>query len=133
MSEPASEAILDCDAGRALGCASFCCRLLVRLRLGERAPRTAEGVKKSCVDKDPHSGLCVWFDAQSGRCKVWDERPSICREYDCNRDPLLQVVLRDGFVSLVALVRAEPPRAGETRRVPSLPRAAASNAETEVT
>jgi hypothetical protein len=128
VSDVIAETVLDCEAGRAMGCASFCCRLIVRLRPGEREPRASDGVHKSCVDKEPESGLCVWFDTPSGHCKVWNERPGICREYDCNDDPLLQVVLREGFSSLVALVHAALPSDGERKRVPHVPRAHASAA-----
>lgn len=36
MLEKIKTALLDCDAGRKLGCKSFCCRLLVRLEEHER-------------------------------------------------------------------------------------------------
>ena len=114
------EVILDCDAGRRMGCHSFCCRLVVRLRPGERAPNTAVDTFKSCVDKDPRSGLCVHFDTESARCLAWEERPFVCREYDCNKEPLLQIVLRDGFTSLTALVQATPSSGGAARRIPYL-------------
>lgn len=107
--------LLDCEAGRAMGCRSFCCRLIVRLKKGEALPGHEPG-KKFCVDKSPSDGLCVYFDRESGRCEIWDERPTICREYDCNYDPLLQVVLRDGFHSLLQLVSA--PRPDTEHRVP---------------
>jgi len=101
--------ILDCEAGRALGCASYCCRLIVRLRPGERDPGRPNEARAGCVDKDPLDGLCVHFDKQTGRCRVWDRRPSICRAFDCNHDPLLQVVLSEGYHSLTRLVKAEVP------------------------
>jgi hypothetical protein len=50
---------------------------------------------------------------------MWQRRPSICRAYDCNTDPLLQVVLRDGFRSLRELVVARPVAAAERVTVPS--------------
>lgn len=109
--------VVDCDEGRRLGCATFCCRLLVRLRADEQDPGNPQGPGKSCVDKDPETGRCVYVDADTGRCGIWESRPAICRSYDCNRDPLLQIVLRDGFTSLVTLVKSQPVR-GPTRRVP---------------
>lgn len=109
--------LVDCEAGRQMGCATFCCRLIVRLGDEERA-RHPGGPAKSCVDKDPDDGLCVHLCRDTHVCQVWDRRPRICRLYDCNRDPLLQVVLRDGFVSLAALVRAEPPPRAAWQSVP---------------
>lgn len=100
------EALVDCDAGRALGCASFCCRLIVRLGPGERDPSRPDEPAKHCVDKDRKDGLCVLFDRETQACTAWDRRPTTCREYDCNGDPLLQVVLRDGYHSLTALIIA---------------------------
>jgi hypothetical protein len=97
---------VDCEAGRRLGCATFCCRLLVRLDPDEREPGDGVTPPKGFVDKDPVSGLCIHFDPQSNLCRIWERRPRVCREYSCNPDPLLQVVLRQGFRSLVALLRA---------------------------
>jgi len=99
------DVILDCEAGRRLGCATLCCRLIVRYAPDE-APLNAQGVRKSCVDKDPSTGLCIHFNVELQRCSIWSERPRVCREYDCNQDPLLRVVLRDGFTSLTRLVLA---------------------------
>jgi Fe-S-cluster containining protein len=89
-----------------MGCASFCCSLIVRLRDGEKDPGAPHNLKKRCVDKDPKSGRCVYQHPATGRCAVWASRPAICREYDCNGDPKLQTVLRHGFTSLMALIRA---------------------------
>ena len=111
--------LVDCDQGRRLGCASFCCRLIVRLGPHEKDPGRPDCGKKSCVDKDLEDGLCVYFDRSSGRCAVWEDRPEICRTYDCNRDPLLQIVLCQGFHSLRQLVTAPAPgRGSPTGRVP---------------
>lgn len=93
--------LLDCAAGRALGCESVCCRLIVRLRDGEADPGGVTRPGKRCVDKDPADGLCIYFDRMTKLCKVWDTRPSTCREYDCNFDPLVQAVLANGFLSIV--------------------------------
>jgi hypothetical protein len=116
------EVLLDCEQGRAMGCETFCCRLLVRLAPGERDPGGNHHPLRMCVDKDPRTGLCVYWDEASRRCTVWERRPKIFREYDCNRDPLLQVVLRYGFTSLTALASARPPPTehGEVRRLPVL-------------
>ena len=100
--------VLDCEAGRRMGCATLCCRLIVRLREGERDPGGHDRPLQHCVDKEPGDGLCVYLDREHWRCSVWERRPAVCREYDCNADPLLQVVLRDGFVSLTQLVNAAP-------------------------
>ncbi|MDH5676193.1 MAG: YkgJ family cysteine cluster protein [Myxococcales bacterium] len=110
------EVRVDCDQGRRLGCASFCCRLLVQLDPGERDPGRPGAGDKHCLDKDPRSGLCVYFDEPSGRCSVWERRPRVCREYDCNSDPHLQRVLKEGFVSLTRLVLAS-----ELPPAPSVP------------
>jgi len=97
-----AEIVLDCEHGRALGCATFCCRLIVRLLPRERR-KAADGVEKNCVDKAP-DGLCVHLDRANHRCTIWHERPAACRDFDCNRSRLLPVVLREGFSSLVQLV-----------------------------
>ncbi len=96
-------AILDCEEGRRRGCETFCCRLIVRLQEGERDPVQVHNTQKHCVDKDP-DGLCIYLNRENKKCAVWEKRPQICRVYDCNQDPLLQVVLRDGFHSLIQLV-----------------------------
>lgn len=101
-------AVLDCAAGRRLGCATFCCRLIVRLEPDERDPAQPDNAAKHCIDKDESDGLCVWSDRSSDLCGIWERRPAVCRAYDCNQDPLLQVALRDGFVSLTQLVTADP-------------------------
>jgi hypothetical protein len=98
---------VDCDAGRRLGCQTFCCRLLVRLDPEEREPSEEPGVApKGFVDKD-EEGYCVHFDRERSLCRIWERRPRICREYSCNGDPLLQVVLREGFVNIAQLAVAE--------------------------
>jgi len=97
---------VDCEAGRRLGCRTFCCRLLVRLTEEERA-RGVPGVEPAmgCVPKDA-DGYCIHFDRKMRRCGIWDQRPRVCRDYNCNNDGLLQVVLRRGFTSLTDLVTA---------------------------
>ena len=96
---------VDCEAGRRLGCRTFCCRLLVRLDPEEREPGDGVTAPKGFIDKDPVTGLCVHFDEHNSLCRIWERRPRVCREYSCNPDSLLQVVLRHGFTSLAALLR----------------------------
>lgn len=111
------EAPVDCDAGRRLGCATFCCRLIVRLAPDEPHP-TGER-RGNCIDKDPVTGLCVHLERGTQRCGIWDKRPRICRAYDCNHDPSLQVVLREGYRSLTQLAFSDAPPKSEWRRVPT--------------
>lgn len=96
---------VDCEAGRRLGCRTFCCRLLVRLDPEERQPSDDGAPSKGFVDKNAY-GCCVHLDPETHLCRIWERRPRVCREYDCNGDFLLQVVLREGFVSLAQLVKA---------------------------
>jgi len=98
---------VDCEAGRRLGCCTYCCRLLVRLDPEEREPGDGVHAVKGFVDKDVVSGRCVHWDEDNGLCRNWAKRTRVCREFDCNNDPLLQVVLRQGFTSLAQLVKAE--------------------------
>jgi hypothetical protein len=113
---------VDCEAGRAMGCGTFCCRLLVRLDPEEREPAEGSTPQKGFVDKSPEDGLCVHLDRETCLCRIWERRPRICREYDCNADLLLQIALREGGCRSItrlakAAVHACIPR--ETyRRVP---------------
>jgi Fe-S-cluster containining protein len=99
--------LLDCDAGRAMGCESFCCALLVRLGDGECDPTSPTDEKKSCIDKDPETGRCIHQDVDNGRCGIWEQRPRSCRQYDCNRDEHLQKVLQNGFKSLMKVLLSD--------------------------
>lgn len=110
--------VLDCDRGREMGCQSFCCKLIVRLKDGERDPTAPDNAAKRCVDKDPVSGRCIHQHPDTGRCAIWAKRPSICREYDCNDDEKLQVVLQRGFTSLMRLAGTRPDPGVPGRRVP---------------
>lgn len=103
MTEDNKSVYVDCDAGRRLGCRTFCCRLLVRLKPHEMGEGVDGLPPKGYVDKDP-DGLCVHMDRESWKCKIWDERPQTCREYSCNNDFLLQVAIRQEFSSIVDLV-----------------------------
>lgn len=96
--------LIDCDAGRRLGCQSFCCRLLVRLKPHEME-ETGDGTPpKSFIDKDAE-GYCIHFDKQTSLCGIWAQRPEICREYECNTDVMLQIALREEFRNIVELAR----------------------------
>lgn len=100
----ACKADVNCDAGRKLGCGSFCCRLLVRLQPEEREPGDGITAAKGFVDKD-ENGYCIHFDRQTELCKIWQTRPQVCREYTCNSDFLLQTAIYNSFDSLVGLVK----------------------------
>lgn len=101
------DADIDCDAGRALGCGTFCCRLLVRLDPDEREPGENGLPPKGFVDKDLNDGLCIHLDRESHRCRIWARRPRICREYHCNDDEMLQAAIRlRHFKNIVELAQA---------------------------
>jgi len=95
---------VDCEAGRKLGCNTFCCRLLVALKPHEREERSDGLPAKGYVGKDSN-GLCVHMDTENWLCTIWENRPETCREYTCNNDFKLQIVLREGFSSIVDLAR----------------------------
>lgn len=95
---------VDCDAGRRLGCRTFCCHLLVRLEPAEREQPCDGSVPKGFVDKDSNA-RCVHLDPGTSRCRIWERRPQVCRGYDCNRDFMLQVVLRHGFSNIAETAR----------------------------
>jgi Fe-S-cluster containining protein len=96
--------LVDCDAGRRLGCRTFCCRLLVRLKPHEMEAHTGGPPPKGFVDKNAQ-GLCIHMDPETGRCGIWETRPEVCREYTCNDDFLLQVALREDFANIAELAR----------------------------
>lgn len=96
--------LVDCDAGRRMGCATFCCRMMVRLQPDEMEKGDGITPPKGFVDKDPE-GYCVHIDRETGRCNNWGKRPRVCREYECNSDFMLQVVLRNGFTNIAELAR----------------------------
>jgi len=99
MDKKKETVIVDCEAGRRMGCATFCCRLLVRLKPHEMDKPKGHAAVKGFVDKD-EQGMCIHLNRENGRCEIWEKRPEICREYDCNQDFLLQIVLRDGFTNI---------------------------------
>lgn len=92
---------IDCEAGRAMGCKTFCCYLLVRLQPHEMVIPEDGSTAKGYVDKDP-DGTCVNLDRETFGCKIWATRPHTCRVYECNSDFLLQVVLTQGFDGRIA-------------------------------
>jgi len=95
-------AVINCNAGRELGCETFCCRLHVRLSERERVRFEGAGT----IDKGD-DGLCCYLDRDSYLCSIWEKRPEVCRGYTCNDDSLLQVVIREGFTDLKTLVRSK--------------------------
>ncbi len=93
---------VDCEAGRKLGCQTYCCRLLVRLDADERGAAGASG--GGFVEKDA-DGYCVNLDRETHRCRIWDSRSRTCRGYDCNGDFLLQVAVRYPFRNIAELAK----------------------------
>lgn len=85
MSDLKSEAMIDCDAERSMGCATY-------------------------------SGMCVHLDPDNHRCTIWNERPRACRDFDCNQDYRLQIVLR--HKNLIELATAKPVAHDAQARVP---------------
>jgi Fe-S-cluster containining protein len=79
--------------------------MLVRLQENEMEPTDDGSPAKGYVDKDPE-GYCVHIERDSGFCNNWEKRPKVCREYECNSDFMLQVVLREGFVNIAELAKA---------------------------
>lgn len=94
MSETNDTALIDCDAGRKLGCKSFCCRLLVRLEEHERNEVDPVTQRLKGYVSKKENGRCCHQDDKSGLCTNWENRPTICRQYDCNHDPFMQTVIR---------------------------------------
>ena len=100
------EELIDCEAGRRLGCATFCCRLIVRLSESERKSGRYGPAEKNCLDKSLEDGLCVHLDRDTERCTIWETRPRICREYSCNGDPMLEAAINHGVKNIVQLSKA---------------------------
>lgn len=101
-----AESDVNCEAGRELGCKTFCCRLLVRLAPEEREPSRDGVPSKGFVDKDLQDGLCIHLDRENHRCAIWATRPKVCREYHCNDDEMLVAAVRSERVtSIVALAK----------------------------
>lgn len=95
---------VDCAAGRRMGCQSFCCRLLVRLKPHEMQPGIDGFAAKGYVDKTP-DGHCIHMNVKEGLCNIWQNRPEACQEYHCNGDPNLQIVLRYGFSNIAKVAK----------------------------
>lgn len=95
---------IDCEQGRAMGCQSFCCLMLVRLKSHEMEPGVDGFAAKGFLDK-MLDGNCIHFDSENGLCDRWETRPETCQEYMCNGDPNLQIVLRYGITNLVEVAR----------------------------
>jgi Fe-S-cluster containining protein len=95
---------VDCEAGRALGCQTFCCRLLVRLDADEHEAATGSGKSPRFIEKCA-DGYCVHLDRETHLCRIWARRSSVCRRYDCNSDFLLQVAVRHRFKNIAELAR----------------------------
>lgn len=97
-----SEACINCDAGREMGCRTYCCRLLVRLT-EEEAQRLYPDRPTARFLEKAADGVCIYLDRESFRCSIWDKRPDICRSFDCNTDFLLQVAVKEQFETIVDL------------------------------
>ena len=97
-----AEACLNCDAGRWMGCRTYCCRLLVRVT-EEEAQRLYPDRPTARFLEMADDGLCMYLDRETFRCGIWDTRPEICRSFDCNTDFLLQVAVKEQFESIVEL------------------------------
>ncbi len=104
MSGDTKTVYVDCNAGRRLGCRTYCCRLLVKLKPHEMAESVDGMPAKGYVDKNSQ-GLCVHMDTETWLCKIWESRPETCREYTCNDDFMLQVAIREGFENIADLAR----------------------------
>ncbi|MEJ2141303.1 MAG: YkgJ family cysteine cluster protein [Gammaproteobacteria bacterium] len=104
MAEVTKTRLVDCEEGRRMGCATFCCRMMVRLQPDEMEKGDGKTPPKGFVDKDPE-GFCIHIDKETGYCNNWKKRPKVCREYECNSDFLLQVVIRNGFSNIAELAR----------------------------
>lgn len=104
MADESKTVFVDCDAGRRLGCRTFCCRLLVKLKPHEMEKSVDGQPAKGYVSKNAQ-GLCIHMDNETWLCKIWDKRPETCREYTCNNDFMLQVAIREGFTNIADLAR----------------------------
>jgi len=105
MEEEQDKSCVDCNEGKRMGCQTFCCRLLVKLRPEEMVPTTDGSTPKGYVDKTPE-GICIHMDEEKGLCHIWEKRPYTCRTYECNSDFLMQIVLREGFVNIAETAKA---------------------------
>ncbi len=104
MADESKTVYVDCEAGRHLGCRTFCCRLLVKLKPHEMKGSVDGLPAKGYMGKNAE-GLCIHMDKETWRCKIWEKRPETCREYSCNNDFMLQVAVREGFINIADLAR----------------------------
>jgi len=96
--------LVDCDAGRRLGCGNLCCQLMVMLSMEDLEHGLEPQSSLSGLLKQDLDGYCHYLDRDSKRCTVWDKRPLACRLYNCNNDPKLQAVMRHGFESFTKCI-----------------------------
>ncbi|MBN2361249.1 MAG: YkgJ family cysteine cluster protein [Deltaproteobacteria bacterium] len=96
--------LVDCAAGQRMGCELLCCRLFVPLSLEEMAAGLQTQSPLSNLLRQEPDGFCCYLDRATRRCTIWQRRPLVCRRYNCNDDPKLQVVLREGFTSFGRLI-----------------------------
>jgi len=96
--------VVDCEVGRRLGCGTLCCQLFVPLSINELLRGLQPQSPLSTLLRQEADGYCTYLDRASQRCTVWHDRPLVCRRYDCNADPKLQVVLREGKTSFKRLI-----------------------------
>ena len=82
-----------------MGCHTLCCRLFVGLSFDDIDAGLQEQSPQSMLLKQEKDGFCTYLGRDDHRCTVWDRRPLACRMYDCNKDPKLQVMLREGYTS----------------------------------
>ncbi len=99
-----AETCLNCDAGRTMGCRTYCCRLLVRLTEDEAQQLYPDRPSARFLEKADDE-LCLYLDRETYRCGIWDKRPEVCRSFDCNTDFLLQVAIKEQFESIVDLAK----------------------------
>ena len=97
--------LVDCEAGRRMGCDTLCCRLMVGLSADDIAAGLEPQSEISGLLKQDPDGFCHYLDRATMRCSVWDKRPLLCRLYNCNNDPKLQAVLREGFKSFTQAIK----------------------------
>ena len=95
---------VDCEAGRALGCQTFCCRLLVRQDPDVRDDGAAGESSGRFIEKGA-DGYCTCLDRETYLCRIWARRSSVCRGYDCNSDFMLQAAVRHPFRNIVELAK----------------------------
>lgn len=102
MSAKTKDSCLNCDYGRARGCRTYCCQLLIRLSEADAKRLYPERPEMRFIEKDA-DGYCVHLDRETYGCKIWKERPEVCRQFNCNKDFMLQIAVTEGFTSIVEL------------------------------